>query len=61
MYPVSIGSTEDLLDEVFATKKEAEHAALEGENNYIVGNSTLQLGGHDYDPARIIDWDIVKE
>ena len=60
-YNFSDGTTEDLLDEVFSTKKEAEQAALEGENNYIVGNEILNLGGHEYNSARIIDWQIVKE
>ena len=45
----------------FATKKEAEYAASEGAGNYAVGTETLQMGGHDYPEANIIDWDIVKE
>ena len=60
-YNFSDGTSEDLLDEVFATKKEAEYAALEGKGNYITGIETLKLGGHDYCEANIIDWDIVKE
>lgn len=60
-YNFSDGTSEDLLDEVFATKKEAEYAASEGAGNYAVGTETLKMGGHDYPEANIIDWDIVKE
>ena len=60
-YNFDDGTTEDVLDEVFATKKEAERAACEGAGNYAVGQETLQLGGHDYPEANIMDWDIVKE
>ena len=60
-YNFSDGTSEDLLDEVFSTKKEAQYAASEGANDYSVGVETLQMGGHDYPEAKIIDWDIVEE
>lgn len=60
-YNFDDGTSEDLLDEVFDTEKEAEEAALEGENNYNTGTETLMLGGHDYDSAKIVDWDIIEE
>lgn len=60
-YNFDDGHSEDLLDEVFDTWDEAEDAALEGKGNYIVGNETLQMGGHDYSEANIIDWDIVED
>ena len=60
-YNFSDGTSEDLLDEVFSTKKEAQYAASEGAGNYAVGTETLYLGGHDYSEAKIIDWDIVEE
>lgn len=54
-------TTEDLLDELFDTEEEAEAAALEGEGNYITGTEVLQLGGHDYSEAKIVDWYIEEE
>lgn len=60
-YNFDDGTTEDLLHEVFRTKKEAQAAAGEGAGNYDIGTETLMLGGHDYPEAKIIDWDIVEE
>ena len=54
-------TSEDLLDELFDTEEEAKAAALEGLGNYRVGIETLQMGGHDYPEANIIDWDIEEE
>lgn len=59
-YNFDDGTSEDLLDEVFATKKEAEDAALYGMGCYSVGNETLQTGGEEYSEANIIDYEIVK-
>lgn len=59
-YNFDDGTSEDLLDEVFDTVKEATAAAREGMNNYATGVETLQMGGHDYPEANIIDWDIVQ-
>lgn len=61
IYNFSDGTSEDLLDEVFSTKKEAQAAALEGKGNYVTGTETLQLAGEEYDDAKIIDWDIVED
>lgn len=55
------GTSEDLLHELFDTEEEARDAADEGMNNYLVGTETLQLGGHDYPEANIIDYDIQEE
>jgi hypothetical protein len=60
IYKFSDGTKEDLLDEIFDTKEQAEAAALEGEGNYICGTNTLMLGGHDYDEAKITGWNIVR-
>ena len=59
-YNFDDGTSEDLLHETFDTVKEAEAAAREGADNYRAGNEILQLGGHDYDEANIIDWDIAQ-
>ena len=60
-YNFDNGETEDVLDEIFATKREAEEAAHEGYDNYNAGRDVLQLAGESYSEANIIDWDIVKE
>lgn len=61
-YNFDDGSTEDVLDEVFKTKKEAYEAALEGASNYAAGQDVLELAGElEGCEANIIDWDIVKE
>jgi CelD/BcsL family acetyltransferase involved in cellulose biosynthesis len=54
-------TTEDLLDELFETEEEARAAALNGMGDYSVGVETLQMGGHDYPEAKIIDYDIEEE
>lgn len=55
------GTSEDLLDELFDTEEEARFAAEEGMGNYDTGVETLQLGGHDYPEANIIDYEIQEE
>lgn len=60
-YNFDDGTSEDLLDELFDTEEEARFAAEEGMNNYDTGVETLQLGGHDYPEANIIDYDIQEE
>lgn len=60
-YEFDDGTTEDLLDEVFDTEEDARAAANEGMGNYSVGVETLQLGGHDYPEANIIDYYIDEE
>lgn len=55
-YEFDDDTTENLLHEVFDTEEEARDAALEGMGNYSVGVETLQLGGHDYPQAQIIDY-----
>lgn len=57
-YNFDDGTSEDLLHKIFDTEEEAEAAALEGSSNYSTGVETLQLGGHEYPEANIIDWDI---
>lgn len=47
---------DDLLDGFFATREEAEAAALETMGNYRVGVETLMMGGHDYPTAKIIGY-----
>lgn len=59
-YEFDDGSCEDLLDEVFRTKKEAEDAALYGMSCYKTGVETLQMGGHDYPEGNIVDYYIDK-
>jgi len=41
-YEFDNGEMEDVLDEVFRTKKEAEEAAAEGAGNYAVGRDVLR-------------------
>ena len=60
-YEFDDGTEEDLLDEIFDTEEEAEAAALEGMSNYACGVETLQLGGHDYPEAKIIDYYIDED
>ena len=60
-YNFDDGTTEDVLDEVFPTKREAYLAALEGKSNYDAGREVLYLAGEDYSEENIIDWEIVKE
>lgn len=60
-YEFDDGSTEDLLDIIFDTEEEAEQAALEGMGNYSVGVETLQMGGHDYPEAQIVDYYIDED
>lgn len=60
-YNFDDGHCEDLLDELFDTEEEAEEAALEGLGNYRTGVEISQMGGHDYPPANIIDYDIDEE
>lgn len=60
-YNFDDGTSEDLLNELFDTEEEARIAAEEGINNYDTGVETLQLGGHDYPEANIIDYDIQEE
>lgn len=60
-YNFDDGTTEDLLYELFNSEEEAEQAAREGIDNYSAGVETLQLGGHDYPEANIIDYEIQEE
>ena len=60
-YEFDDGTSEDLLDELFDTEEEARAAALEGMGNYSVGVETLQMGGHDYPEAQIIDYYIDED
>ena len=60
-YEFDNGEMEDVLDEVFKTKKEAEEAAIEGAGNYNVGRDVLRDAGEDYSEENIVDWTIVKE
>ena len=60
-YEFDNGEMEDVLDEVFKTKKEAEEAAAEGAGNYNVGRDVLKEAGEDYCEENIVDWTIVKE
>ena len=59
-YEFDDGEIEDLLHETFRTKKEAKEAALEGIGDYRTGVEVLQLGGHDYPEAEIVDYYIEK-
>ncbi len=60
-YEFDNGEMEDVLDEVFRTKKEAEEAAAEGAGNYAVGRDVLRDAGEDYSEEDIVGWTIVKE
>lgn len=60
-YEFDDGTSEDLLDKLFDTEEEARAAALEGMGNYSVGVETLQIGGHDYPEAQIIDYYIDED
>ena len=57
----SDGTSEDILDEVFATEEEAEEAARQGASDYAQGGDYLQEAGEDYCEEEIIDWDIVED
>ena len=61
-YNFDDGTTEDVLDEVFPTKREAYLAALEGASNYAAGQEVLYLAGEESGcEENIIDWEIVEE
>lgn len=55
------GTSEDVLDEVFAMEEEAEEAARQGASDYSQGGDYLKEAGEEYCEEEIIDWDIVEE
>ena len=60
IYNFSDGSSEDVLGEVFLTKKKAGSAAEQGASDYRLGNRYLAITGKDFCEDEIIDWDIEK-
>ena len=61
IYNFSDGSSEDLLGEVFLTKKKAGLAAEQGASDYRLGNRYLAITGKAFCEDKIIDWDIGKD
>lgn len=61
IYHFSDGSSEDILDEVFNSKLEAELAAREGATDYAAGVEVLKDAGELYSEEEIVGWDIVDE
>ncbi len=61
IYNFSDGSSEDVLGEVFPTKRAARMAAEQGASDYRQGNGYLAEAGEDYCEDEIVDWDIEEE
>ena len=61
IYNFDDGSSEDLLDEVFKSRREAEDAAEQGASNYSQGRGYLEEAGESHDNAEIVSWDIVED
>ena len=61
IYHFDNGSSEDILDEVFETREEAEDAAIQGASDYSQGRDYLEEAGEDYCEEKIEYWDIVEE
>ena len=53
--------TNELIDDVFRTKEEAQYEFENWCENYSAGGETLKLAGEDYCDADIINCDIWKE
>ena len=61
IYHFSDGSSEDVLDEMFNSKLEAELAAREGASDYAAEVEVLKDAGESYSEEEIVGWDIVDE
>ncbi len=61
IYNFSDGSSEDVLGEVFPTKRAARMAAEQGASDYRQGNGYLAEAGEDFCGDEIVDWDIEEE
>ena len=61
IYHFSDGSSEDILDEMFNSKLEAELAAREGASDYAAGVEVLKDAGESYSEEEIVGWDIVED
>ncbi len=60
-YKFDNGETEQILDGVFETVKEAEEAAVVGVDDYKTGGDYLREAGEECCEEQIVGWTIVKE